>query len=133
MWEESTHAATLFPTFVYTPTLTRHFPPLFPTPPHSLNTYFPHPPHSLYTSPHFPTLTSHFPTPFLTSPTLTMTPHSTPSSTHLSQHFPVLPHNYFIIYPILKSLTFLIYYQISLAITVSRPTLKTPCRFHKKI
>ena len=81
------------------------------TSPHSPDT-------SLHTFPHSPCIFPHFPTlltPFLTSP---HTPSHTYLTGYLPQHFPTLPHSphmffntipYFIIYPIAKFLTFLIY------------------------
>ena len=44
-----------------------------------------------------------------------------PKFSTLSRFFPILPHTCFIIHPILKFLTFLIYCLISLAIKYTRP------------
>ena len=100
-------------------------PPLFSTRPHTLHTNPIHsstflpPPNTL---PHF----FHIP-PYLTQlpklPKISQFfhyPYSSKFST-LPRFFPILPHTYFIIYPILKFLTFLIYCLISLAIKYTRP------------
>ena len=118
----SPHTLYNHPTPLPTPfTLTRH---LFP---HSSNTSPPNPhthltrlstlPHTHFRPPH--TL-SHFPTPltpFLHLPQHfpTLTLHASSQPPRFLQHFPMLP--YFIIYPMPKFLTFLIYCQIS-------PTIK---------
>ena len=44
-----------------------------------------------------------------------------PKFSTLPRFFPILPHTYFIIYPILKCLTFFIYCLISIAVKYTRP------------
>ena len=106
---EPTHSSTPLPT---PSTLTQH---LYLAPPHSPET-------SLHTFPHSPTTSPHsltLPTPLhlsFTSPntfphSLSILPHNPHASSNTSLCSP-----YFIICPMLKFLTFLIYYQISLTI-----------------
>ena len=92
------------------PTLTRHLSPHFPT----LTQHF-SPTLHWHLSPHFPTLTLHLPCTHLRFPTPPST-HLANISSHFLQHFPILPHTYFIIYSIPKFLIFPIYCKISLAI-----------------
>ena len=89
-------------------------------------------PYTLHTNP------IHSSTPLRTTPLLPYSPYLTPLSklpkisqffyhpyspkfSTLPLFFPILPHTYFIIYPTLKFLTFLIYCLISLAIKYKRP------------
>ena len=114
---------------------------LFHTSQHT-STHFSTPQHTIYcSSPHtspppLPTLTSHLPTLFYTSPHLPYSPprplhstHLTPSPTlpyipHISSNTsPYPPHTYYVILPIPKIFTFLIYSQIGLAIKCTRNSL----------
>ena len=96
--------------------------PLVPTPQHTnpIHSFTPLPPPN--TLPHF----------FHISPYLTQLPklpkisqffhHSySPKFSTLPRFFLIVPHTYFIIYPMLKFLTFFIYRLISLAIKYKRP------------
>ena len=89
------------------------------SPPHSPDTSLQTFPHSPPTSQHYLTL-PHTPHTFpLPPPTLSHTHFLTSSQPpRLLQHFPMLP--YFIIYPMSKFLTFLIFCQISLTIKYTR-------------
>ena len=135
------HLSSHFPTPSHSPDHTS--PHTSPYPPHSPNISLPHTPHSPDTSlhthltpphtlSHFPTPSSHLPTPLphshLIPPSsfprisLYTLPHN-PHSPHHLQNFSILLHTYFIIYPIPKFITFLIYCQISLAIKCTSNSL----------
>ena len=110
---------------------TPHFstpPPLFSTRPHTpthfpapstLTPYtFPHLSHTYPLLPYCPILDSTFQTKkkIPNFPTI----HTPPNSLHSPDSFPYSLHTYFIIYPVSKFLTFIIYCLISLAIKYTR-------------
>ena len=77
-------------------------------PPNTLSLFFRIPPY-LTPLPKLPNISQFFHHPY------------SPKFSTLPRFFPIVPHTYLIIYPILKFLTFLIYCLISLAIKYKRP------------
>ena len=103
------------PTLFYVSPTLFHSSPHLNTLPYTLHTYpihlshFFHIPPYLTPLPKLPKISQFFHHPYF------------PKFSTLPRFFPILPHTYFIIYPILKFLTFLIYCLISLAIKHKRP------------